>query len=195
MLRIEKKRKTKETDVSLSIDFDGSGRSTVATGLPFFDHLLDSFAKHGRFDLELKVAGDLDVDDHHLVEDVAITLGAAIAEAQARRPSVRRFGSSIIPMDDALVLAAVDLGGRSYVEAPVRFKKRLVGTFTLANIRHFLRSLADNAKLNLHIMVLSGSDDHHIAEAIFKALGVSLRQAMEEDPRLSGTVPSTKGRI
>lgn len=195
MLRIEKRRKTKETNVSLSIDFDGSGRSKLTTNLPFFDHLLDSFAKHGRFDLELRVAGDLDVDDHHLVEDVAITLGAAIAEAQARRPSIRRFGSSIIPMDDALVLAAVDLGGRSFLEAPIRFRRKTVGSFTLANIRHFLRSLADSARLNLHVMLLSGSDEHHIAEAIFKALGVSLRQAMEEDPRLSGAVPSTKGRV
>jgi len=195
VLRIEKRRKTKETNVSLSIDFDGSGRSKLTTNLPFFDHLLDSFAKHGRFDLELRVAGDLDVDDHHLVEDVAITLGAAIAEAQARRPSIRRFGSSIIPMDDALVLAAVDLGGRSFLEAPIRFRRKTVGSFTLANIRHFLRSLADSARLNLHVMLLSGSDEHHIAEAIFKALGVSLRQAMEEDPRLSGAVPSTKGRV
>lgn len=195
MLRIEKRRKTKETDISLSIDFEGSGASKIATGLPFFDHLLDSFSKHARFDLELKVSGDLDVDDHHLVEDVAITLGSAIAEAQARRPSIRRFGSCVLPMDDALVLAAVDLGGRAFTDTPFRFKKRTVGSFTLANIRHFVRSLADSAKLNLHVRVLSGTDDHHIAEAIFKAVAVSLRQAMEEDPRLSGSVPSTKGTI
>ncbi len=195
MLRIEKRRKTKETDISLSIDFEGSGASNIATGLPFFDHLLDSFARHARFDLELKVSGDLDVDDHHLVEDVAITLGSAIAEAQARRQSLRRFGSCVLPMDDALVLAAVDLGGRAFADAPIRFKKRMVGSFTLANIRHFIRSLADGAKLNLHVRVLSGTDEHHIAEAIFKAIGVSLRQAMEEDPRLLGSVPSTKGTI
>ncbi len=195
MLRIQKERKTKETDVSLSIDFDGSGEAEVTTNVPFFDHLMSSFAKHGRFDIDLNVNGDLEVDDHHVVEDVAITLGEAISEAQGKRVSVRRFGSSIIPMDDALVLLAIDLGGRSYFEAQVKFKKELVGSFVLENVKHFMRSLSDSGRLNLHVRTLAGEDDHHVAEAIFKALGAGLRQAIEEDPSLSGAVPSTKGSV
>lgn len=195
MLKIDKNRKTKETDISLMIDFDGSGESAINTNLPFFDHLLTSFARHGRFDLDLKVKGDLKVDDHHVVEDVAIALGEAISEAQTERAAVRRFGSSIIPMDDALILLAIDLGGRSYVETSFEFEKKHVGSFVLDNIKHFLRSLADCGHLNLHVRALSGTDDHHIAEAIFKALGVSLAEAIKEDDRLSGAIPSTKGKI
>ena len=195
MLRVTRDRKTRETEISLEIDFDGSGNCEVTTNLPFFDHLLSSFSKHGRFDMTLSAKGDLDVDDHHLVEDVGIVLGEAILEARQRRGSVRRFGSAIVPMDDALVMVAVDLGGRTFFSAPFRFRKRLVGSFTLANIRHFLRSMSDAGRMNLHVRVLSGEDDHHIAEAIFKGLGISLREATEEDPRLSGQVPSTKGSI
>ena len=195
VLRIEKKRKTKETDVSLTIDFDGSGRCQITTNLPFFDHLLSSLAKHGRFDVDLDVKGDLEVDDHHVVEDVAITLGEAVHQAQQERGSVRRFGSATIPMDDALILLALDLGGRSYLEAPIRFKKKHAGSFGLNNIKHFLRSFSDAGNLNLHVRVLTGEDDHHIAEAIFKALGVGLRGALDEDPSLKGSVPSTKGTI
>ncbi len=195
MLRIETKRETKETRIGIVVDFDGSGRCSSTTNLPFFDHLLTALARHGRFDLDLNATGDLDVDDHHLVEDVAIALGSCIAEAQQRRPCMRRFGSFVAPMDDALVLVALDLGGRAYLDAPLRFRKRMVGSFTLNNIKHFLRSLADAGKLNLHVKVLSGTDEHHTAEAIFKAIGLSLRQALEEDPRLSGEVPSTKGTI
>ncbi len=195
MLVIERNRKTKETEVRMRMEFDGSGESEVTTRLPFFDHLLSSFSKHGRFDLELSVDGDLEVDDHHVVEDVGIVLGECIVEAATTRKSIRRFGSSIIPMDDALVLLALDLGGRSYLEAPLDFKKKLIGSFSLDNIRHFLRSLTDSGRVNLHVRVLSGEDEHHIAEAVFKALGVSLRAAMEEDPALSGGLPSTKGKI
>jgi imidazoleglycerol-phosphate dehydratase len=195
ILKIEKARKTKETDVTLSIEFDGSGESVIATDLPFFDHLLTSLSKHGRFDLDLEVKGDLGVDDHHVVEDVAIVLGEAVSQAQKERGSVKRFGSSIVPMDDALVLVAVDLGGRSYCEAPIKFKKKVVGSFVLSNVGHFLRSLSDRGALNLHARILTGADDHHIAEATFKGLGISLSQALEADTRLKGKVPSTKGRI
>jgi imidazoleglycerol-phosphate dehydratase len=195
MLKIERARKTKETDISLTIDFDGSGDCQVTTNLPFFDHLLSSLGKHGRFDIDLKVQGDLEVDDHHIVEDVGITLGEAVKEAQGDRGSVRRFGSATVPMDDALVLLAIDLGGRSYIEAPIKFKKKYVGSFGLGNIKHFLRSFSDAGNLNLHVRVLAGEDDHHISEAIFKSLGVGLRNALEEDPSLSGAVPSTKGSI
>lgn len=194
-MRIEKKRQTKETDISLSIDFDGSGESQITTNVPFLDHLLTSLSRHGRFDMDLRIKGDLDVDDHHVVEDVAITLGESVSLAREKRGSIKRFGSSIIPMDDALVLLAVDLGGRSYLEAPLKFKKKLVGSFALGNVRHFLRSLSDSGQMNLHVRVLSGEDDHHIAEAVFKALGVALRQALQEDPSLKGAVPSTKGSI
>jgi imidazoleglycerol-phosphate dehydratase len=195
MLKIERVRKTKETDISLTIDFDGSGDCQVTTNLPFFDHLLSSLGKHGRFDIDLKVQGDLEVDDHHVVEDVGIALGEAVREAQAERGSIRRFGSSIVPMDDALVLLALDLGGRSYLEAPIKFRKKYVGSFGMGNIKHFLRSFSDAGNLNLHVRVLTGEDDHHVAEAIFKSLGVGLRSALEEDHSLSGTVPSTKGSI
>ena len=195
MLKIERRRTTKETDVEIEVDFDGSGRSESTTNLPFLDHLLTSLAKHGRFDMDLRVKGDLEVDDHHVVEDVAITLGEALDEARQRRVAVRRFGSAVVPMDDALVMVAVDLGGRSYLAAPLKFGRKMVGSFSLSNVKHFLRSLSDAGKLNLHVRVLSGEDDHHIAEAIFKGLGLSLRQALEEDPRLSGEVPSTKGSI
>jgi len=195
MLRIEKRRETEETKISLVINFDGSGKNSVSTGLPFFDHLLRSFSKHGRFDLDLQVTGDLEVDDHHTVEDVAIVLGQSIADAQAERRSIRRFGSAIIPMDDALILLAVDLGGRSYMDAQLPFQKKYVGSFVLANISHFLRSLSDAGHLNLHVQLLTGKDDHHIAEATFKALGLGLSKALEVDPRLSGSVPSTKGSI
>jgi imidazoleglycerol-phosphate dehydratase len=195
VLRIERSRKTRETDVTISVDFDGSGDSDVATALPFFDHLLTSMAKHGRFDLRLKAKGDLEVDDHHVVEDVAIVLGECLSEGQKARGAIRRFGSAVVPMDDALVLVAVDLGGRSYVDASTDFSKNLVGSFNLENVEHFLRSLGDAGHLNLHVKILSGKDDHHRAEAIFKALGVSLREALQEDAALAGQVPSTKGKI
>ncbi len=195
MLKVERRRTTKETDVKLSIDFDGSGRSESTTNLPFFDHLLTSFSKHGRFDMDLKVKGDLEVDDHHVVEDVAIALGEALTEARGSRVAVRRFGSAIVPMDDSLVMIAIDLGGRSYFAASMKFGRKMVGSFSLSNIKHFLRSLSDAGNLNLHVRVICGEDDHHIAEAIFKGLGLSLRRALEEDPRLLGQVPSTKGSI
>ncbi len=195
MLKIERQRETKETDVSITMDFDGSGKSSISTGLPFFDHMLTSMARHGRIDTEIDVEGDLDVDDHHVTEDVGIVLGEVILQAQKERPSIRRFGSAIIPMDDALILMAIDLGGRTYVDLKVDFKKEYVGSFVLDNIKHFMRSMADTAYMNLHAHKLSGSDDHHLAEALFKSLGISLSQALKKDPSLSGEIPSTKGRI
>jgi len=195
VLTVDRKRRTKETDISLKINFDGSGKCEVTTNLPFFDHMLSSMGKHGRFDIDIRVKGDLDVDDHHVVEDVGIVLGEAIHEALEERGSVRRFGSAIVPMDDALVLLALDLGGRSYLDAKLEFSKKHAGSFGLNNIKHFLRSLSDAGKLNLHVKVLAGEDDHHLAEAVFKALGIGLRAAIEVDPSLSGSVPSTKGTL
>jgi imidazoleglycerol-phosphate dehydratase len=195
MLEIERRRTTNETDVCVKIDFDGSGETSVETGIPFFDHLLSSFARHGRFDLDLQVNGDLEIDDHHVVEDVGIVLGDVVHEAQRERVSIERFGSAIVPMDDALIMMAIDLGGRTYVDIKIEFKKEHVGSFVLDNVKHFLRSLADAGCLNLHTRKLAGEDDHHVAEATFKALGISLARAIQKDPALAGSTPSTKGNI
>jgi imidazoleglycerol-phosphate dehydratase len=190
--RAEVRRKTKETDVRVRIDLDGRGASSVATGVPFLDHMLDLFARHGLFDLEIECRGDLEVDDHHTVEDTAISLGRAFAEALGDKAGVARYGSALVPMDEALCRAVVDLSGRFYLVYEVETRRDTVGNFSVELAEHFWRSFAEAARCNLHIDLLRGRNTHHVLEAAFKAAARALRQAVERDPRVVG-VPSTKG--
>jgi imidazoleglycerol-phosphate dehydratase len=187
-------RETAETKVLVEIDLDGAGHTDVATGVGFFDHMITSFGRHGSFNLTLAVEGDLHIDAHHTVEDAAIALGQAFAEAAGDKSGTRRFGDALIPMDDALVQAAVDLSGRPYVvHVEPDGAPPLIGTqYATTLTRHVLESFAHHAKIGLHVTVLSGRDWHHIVEAQYKALARALRAAVEIDPRVTG-VPSTKG--
>jgi imidazoleglycerol-phosphate dehydratase len=184
-------RKTKETEVAVKINLDGSGIAKVNTGIKFLDHLLNSFAKHGCFDLTVKARGDL---EHHIAEDVIIALGEALVKALGKKSGIRRMGDAIVPMDDALVLVAVDLGGRAYAETEAKFAKKKLDDLSSDLIEHLLQTLATNARLNLHTQVIRGRNDHHIAEAMFKALGIALAEAVRRESRRAG-VPSTKGMI
>jgi imidazoleglycerol-phosphate dehydratase len=194
--RIE--RETKESKVLVELDLDGSGRHDVSTGVPFYDHMLSSLARHSLVDLTVQAAGDVHVDAHHTVEDVAITLGAALREALGDKAGIRRFGDALVPLDEALVQCAVDVSGRPYCvhsgepegQAYVVIGGSYVGSLT----RHVLESLSAHASIALHVRVLSGRDPHHIVEAQFKAVARALRDAVAVDPRESG-VPSTKGSL
>lgn len=185
-------RTTKETTINLSLNLDGAGKVKVDTGVGFFDHMLDHVGRHGLFDLEIRAKGDLHVDDHHTVEDVGICLGQAIAEAVGDKQGIRRYGFFIAPMEDALAQVAVDLSGRAAVVYKVRYRGGKIGSFDVQLVEEFLRAVALNARMNLHVLVPHGTNNHHIAEAIFKALGKALRMACEPDPRET-SVPSTKG--
>jgi len=182
-------RKTKETEVSVRINLDGSGKARVDTTIKFFDHLLASFAKHGCFDLKLKIRGDF---EQHIAEDAMIALGEAIERALGRKVGIERMGDAIVPMDDALVMAAVDLSGRAFPDIEAKFAKRKLDDLSSDLVVHLLQTLATNGKFNLHVKVIRGKNDHHKAEAIFKALGVAMARAVRMTPRRRG-VPSTKG--
>ncbi len=188
----EIQRKTKETDVRVKLKLDGAGSSRVSTGLPFLDHMLDLFAKHGLFDLEIVCKGDLEIDDHHSVEDIAITLGQALSQALADKSGIRRYGEAVVPMDEALCRSVIDLSGRFYLVYEVSTRRQKIGNFSVELAEHFWRSLAETAKFNLHIDCLRGRNTHHILEATFKATARALRQAVERDPRITGVL-STKG--
>jgi imidazoleglycerol-phosphate dehydratase len=188
----EVRRETKETDVRVRLALDGSGESKVSTGVAFLDHMLELFARHGLFDLEVECRGDLHIDDHHSVEDVAITLGQAFAQALGDKKGIARYGSAYVPMDEALCRAVVDLSGRFYLVYNVETRRHMIGNFSVELAEHFWRSLAEAARCNLHIDCLRGRNTHHILEGTFKATARALRQAAERDPRVSG-VPSTKG--
>jgi len=188
----EVRRTTKETDVRVRLSLDGSGSSQVSTGVAFLDHMLELFARHGLFDLEVECRGDLHIDDHHSVEDVAITLGQALAKALGDKKGTARYGSAYVPMDEALCRAVVDLSGRFYLVYEVETRRQMIGNFSVELAEHFWRSLAEAARCNLHIDCLRGRNTHHILEGTFKATARALRQAVERDPRVSG-VPSTKG--
>ena len=190
--RAEVRRTTKETDVRVALDLDGSGTSSVATGIPFLDHMLELFARHGLFDLEIECRGDLEVDDHHSVEDTAICLGQAFAEALGDKSGIARYGSALVPMDEALCRAVVDLSGRFYLVYEVETRRDRIGNFSVELAEHFWRSFAGAARCNLHLDCLRGRNTHHILEGTFKAAARALRQATERDPRVRG-VPSTKG--
>lgn len=187
-------RKTKETTISLTIDLDGEGNVDVATGIGFFDHMLDHLGRHGLFDLTLKAKGDLHVDAHHTVEDVAICLGQGIDQAVSDKAGIFRYGHFAVPMEETLAEVAVDLSGRPVLVYRVDYPGEKVGEFDVELVEEFLRALANNAKMNLHVNVPYGTNNHHIAEAIFKALGKALSMAVAVDPRRKG-VPSTKGAL
>lgn len=187
------KRDTKETSIKLELDLDGSGDYEVETGVSFFNHMLQSFAKHGLFDLRLDASGDVEVSDHHVVEDVGIVLGEAIKEALGDKKGIRRFAHAIVPMDDSLATCAIDLGGRSCVVFDASFGTERVGDMSTENVKHFLESLAGNADININIRI-EGDNDHHQIEAMFKALAISLDDATRIDERKKG-VPSTKGSL
>jgi len=183
------KRESKETNISLELNLDGSGKWEIKTGIKMFDHLLSQFAQHGRFDLKLSAAGD---DQHHVAEDVAICLGKALGEALGEKRGIVRMGDATVPMDDALAVVAVDISGRGYSVLELPFSDNDMAGFPTDLIRHFLESLAIEARLNLHARILYGTNDHHKAEAIFKALGRALDMATAIDQRISGELPSTK---
>ena len=187
-------RKTKETDICLSINMDGTGRSDISTGVGFFDHMLEGFSKHGFFDLDVKVNGDLQVDAHHTVEDTGIVLGQAISEAIGDKKGIKRYGSFILPMDDALVLCAIDLCGRPYFQFDLEFPTEKIGSFDTELIREFFYAISYKCGMNLHMKMFSGINSHHIAEAAFKAFAKALDQAVSFDDRIDGIL-STKGSL
>jgi len=187
-------RATKETDIKVSLELDGSGVTEVHTGVPFFDHMLDALGRHGLFDLKVDAAGDLDVDAHHTVEDVGICLGQALTQALGDKSGIRRFGSATVPMDEACVVAAVDLSGRGGMVYEVDLPIEFIGTFDTTLAKEFMTAFAMNGGYTLHVHMLAGENSHHIVEACFKALARALRDAVEVDPRVTG-VPSTKGSL
>jgi imidazoleglycerol-phosphate dehydratase len=191
--RVSVHRKTRETDVSVTLDLDGSGIASIATGVGFYDHLLGSLAHHGLFDLVVQASGDLEVDEHHAVEDVALMLGAAFTEALGDRAGISRFGDAQVPMDESLAAAVIDLGGRPYAVIDLPFRGERCGELPLQLVEHVLEAFARTAGATLHVRG-SGRNDHHLAEAAFKALGRALRAACEPDPRRTG-VASTKGSL
>ncbi|MBP7735918.1 MAG: imidazoleglycerol-phosphate dehydratase HisB [Spirochaetes bacterium] len=189
------KRKTKETDIALELILDSVEKSEIASGVPFFDHMLESMSKHGRFRLTLSCKGDNDIDDHHSVEDIGICLGQALKQALGDKAGIVRFGDVTIPMDDALTLVAVDLSGRPFYKYTGPLLNGSIATYSEELTDEFLRALAMNAGINLHVMVYYGQNKHHVHETIFKALGISLYRAASRDLGLKGEVPSTKGTI
>lgn len=186
-------RATAETDIAVEVNLDGTGRADVATGIGFFDHMLDAFARHGRIDLAVRVAGDLQVDGHHSVEDAGIVIGQALGAALGDKAGIARFGSAFVPMDEALVLAALDISGRGQLHWAVEVPFGMVGDFDTQLAREFFIALAANAGITLHMRQLAGDNVHHILEAAFKACGRALREAVAIDGALAGEVPSTKG--
>jgi imidazoleglycerol-phosphate dehydratase len=189
--RVTLRRATRETEITLTLDLDGSGVAAISTGVGFYDHLLGSLAHHGLLDLEITARGDLEVDDHHTVEDVALVLGAAVAEALGDRSGIARFGDASVPMDEAVATAILDVGGRPYAVIDLPFRGERAGTLSLQLVEHALEAFARTAGATLHVRG-TGRNDHHLAEAAFKALGRALRAACEPDPRRRG-VASTKG--
>jgi imidazoleglycerol-phosphate dehydratase len=185
-------RTTGETDVQLTLELDGTGEGERATGVGFFDHLLDAVARHGLFDLDVRVDGDLETGDHHTVEDTGIALGQAVDEALGDRSGISRFGSAVVPMDEARASAAIDISGRPYTSFEGVFPAGHVGTFETELVEEFFRAFANAAKLTLHVRLEAGTNVHHMAEASFKAFARALREAVEDDDRVQG-VPSTKG--
>ena len=187
-------RNTKETDIRVTLELDGTGQAELDTGIGFFDHMLDGFARHGLFDLNVYVDGDLDVDCHHTVEDTGIVLGNAIKEAVGAKKGIRRYGSCILPMDEALVLCAVDLSGRPYYVSDASFSAPMIGDLDTETISEFFYAVSYSAAINLHFKVFSGSNSHHICEAMFKAFAKALDAAVAVDPRITDVL-STKGSL
>ncbi|MEM6637331.1 MAG: imidazoleglycerol-phosphate dehydratase HisB [Pseudomonadota bacterium] len=188
-------RKTAETDVLVEINLDGTGTYSNETGIGFFDHMLDQLSRHALIDMNVRCDGDLHIDDHHTVEDVGIALGQALAQAVGDKKGIRRYGACLLPMDDALVRAALDLSGRSYLVWNLELPTAKIGTFDTELVREFFQALSSNGGITLHVDALSGVNSHHMAEAAFKAVARAMREALETDPRKSEDVPSTKGTL
>jgi len=187
-------RKTQETDIKVSLNLDGTGTSNITTGIGFFDHMLQGFTKHGFYDMDVTVKGDLNVDGHHTVEDTGIVLGQAISKALGDKKGIKRYGSMILPMDETLVMCAIDLCGRPYFVMDAEFDAPMVGDFDTQLVKEFFYAVSYSAAMNLHIKVLNGSNDHHKIEAIFKAFAKALDEASMIDPRIEGVL-STKGAL
>ena len=191
----EVRRDTKETQIRVRINLDGSGRSNLATGIGFFDHMLDQVARHGLFDIDIEAQGDLHIDGHHTVEDVGITLGMAVAQAIGDKAGITRYGHSYVPLDEALSRVVVDFSGRPGLHLDVAFKAGMVGTFDTQLTYEFFQGFVNHALVTLHIDNLKGDNAHHQAETVFKAFGRALRMALTLDPRSAGVIPSTKGSL
>ena len=188
-------RDTAETGINTSIDLDGTGTSSLETGLPFLDHMLNQVARHSLIDLSISARGDLEIDAHHTVEDIGITLGQACLEALGSKSGIRRYGHAYVPLDEALSRVVLDLSGRPGLEYHVEFPRARIGEFDVDLFHEFFQGFVNHAKVTMHIDALRGRNAHHIAETIFKAFGRALRMAIEPDPRMAGTIPSTKGTL
>lgn len=188
------KRKTKETDIALTINLDGQGDNQIDTGIPFFDHMLDGFARHGLFDLNVRVKGDTEVDSHHTIEDTGIVLGQAIADALGAKEGISRYGYFILPMDETLALCAIDLSGRPYLKYQADFTGPSLGGLDTEMVKEFFYAVSYSAGMNLHLKILENGNNHHMAEALFKAFGKALDMAVSKDPRING-IWSTKGTL
>ena len=193
MRTAEIRRKTAETDIQLDLNIDGSGKSEISTGVGFLDHMLTLFSRHGRFDLNLVCKGDVDVDDHHSVEDIGICLGKAFAEAAGDMRGIKRYGNMILPMDETLILCAVDISGRSYLNFSLDIPTEKVGTFDTELAEEFFQAFVRNFPITLHIKQLEGKNSHHIIEGTFKAFGRAMKNAIEKDIKYADEIPSTKG--
>ncbi len=187
-------RTTTETDINLSLNLDGKGIYKIDSGVPFLDHMLNLWTRHGLFDLDLKATGDVEIDDHHTVEDIGISLGQALKEALGSKEGIKRYGTSYVPMDESLVMVSLDLSGRPFIVFKVEIPAAKVGNFDTELVEEFLRAFAFNAGVTLHVKLLEGGNTHHIIEAIFKALGRALREAVSIDPKIDGVL-STKGQL
>lgn len=187
-------RRTNETDIKLTFKIDGEGKNQIDTGVPFMNHMLDLFAKHGHFDLQVQAVGDIEIDDHHTTEDIGICLGIALKEALGDKKGIRRYGNSFVPMDESLAQVAIDLSNRPHLEFRAELPQAKVGSFDTELVHEFLWKLALEARMNLHVVLHYGSNTHHMIEAIFKALGRALDEATSIDPRVKG-VPTTKGML
>jgi imidazoleglycerol-phosphate dehydratase len=195
MRKAEIKRKTKETDIAVAVDLDGSGKADIATGIGFFDHMLEQVARHGLIDLKIKAAGDLHIDQHHTTEDVGIALGQALKKALGDMKGITRYADVLLPMDEALTRCAVDISGRPFLVWRVKFSRGKVGEFDTELVREFFQAVAQNAGMTLHVENLYGRNNHHIAESCFKGLARVLRAAVAIDPRNAKAIPSTKGTL
>ena len=187
-------RSTNETNIKLVLNLDGSGKSTIKTGIPFFDHMLDQFTFHSQIDLELDAKGDLGIDYHHTVEDCGICLGTAFSNALGDKKGINRYGFFLLPMDDALIRVALDFSGRSFLNWNVKFPTSSVGNFDLELVREFFNSFSTNSRATIHVDMLNGFNSHHIAEAVFKSMGKAIKMAITKDKRLD-SIPSTKGSL
>jgi imidazoleglycerol-phosphate dehydratase len=191
----EIERTTSETQVKAKINLDGNGDATIITGVPFLEHMLEQVARHGLIDLEIEAKGDLHIDGHHTVEDIGITVGQALAKALGDKKGIRRYGHAYVPLDEALSRVVIDLSGRPGLEFQVNFPRARIGEFDTELVYEFFQGLVNHAAVTLHVDSLRGANAHHIAETVFKAFGRALRMAVEPDPRMEGTIPSTKGAL